>query len=303
MKITVLMGGWSPEREVSLASGANVASELTNLGYEIYVIDVKKDLRYLVDELYKSDPDLIFNMLHGIGGEDGVIQGILEVFGKPYTGCGVLSSALCFDKSITKKLINLNGVQVANSIDITSEEFLSMDPCCPALPYPFVIKPEANGSSVGVFIINNNNELKSIQKQGWDFGRYIMIEEYIKGREFTVLVESGKTTGAVEIVPKNEFYDYASKYDDDGSRHIPDFEMLPNHKDEMFKMAEKAYMACKCSGIARIDFIYDGRNSYCLELNTQPGMTNISLVPDIYRSINKSTSELARSIIKTAHSQ
>lgn len=280
-KVAVLKGGWSPERSVSLRSGENVAKLFRAMGYETHEIDVVKDLKFITDELYRIDPDYIYNVLHGIGGEDGVMQGVLEVFGKPYSNSGVIGSSICFDKSVSKKLAKLAGVDVPSGIDLKAKDLRNVDPQNIRMRYPFVLKPCSNGSSVGVFIVHSPEDLKKIQDMEWTFGDEIMIEEYIKGREFTVLVTDKKALGSVEILYKNEFYDYESKYDEGGSSHIAEYQMPEIHKDKMYRMAEIAYEACKCRGIVRVDFRYDGENVYMMELNTQPGMTSVSLVPDI----------------------
>ena len=283
-KITVLMGGWSAEREISLNSGKNVSEALTKMGYDVYEIDVKKDLKYLSDELYKSKPDFVFNVLHGTGGEDGVIQGILELFGVPYSNSGVLASALAFDKSICKKIANADGVRVIEGFDITPSDIQKINVQTGIqVEYPFVVKPAANGSSVGVFLIFNDDDLNNLKKTDWTFGDRVMIEKYIKGREFTVLVIDGKTIGAVEITYKNKLYDFESKYEIGGSCHISSFEMNESNVTEMFDMAEKVFNACYCKGAARADFRYDNKHIYFMEINTQPGMTELSLAPDIAR--------------------
>lgn len=301
MKIAVLYGGWNPEREVSTRSGKNISKILSKLGHEIFEIDVKKDLRYLTDELYKANPDFVFNTLHGIGGEDGVLQGLLEIFGKPYSNSNVLSSAICFDKAICKSIVKHKGVRVIEGTeirstdiqDINTSENLKFD-------YPFVIKPASNGSSVGVFIIFNESDLDNLKKQPWSFGEKVIIEKYIKGREFTILVLNGKAVGAVEITYKNQFYDFESKYDIGGSAHISDYKLDKSVISEMFKMSELAFAACECRGDARVDFRYDNEKVYFLEINTQPGMTDQSLVPDIAKFNGIPIEELLQEIIKSS---
>jgi D-alanine-D-alanine ligase len=283
MRVTVLKGGWSPEREVSLKSAAFVAGELRKLGHEVYELDIfVKNLRYLTDQLYDSDPDFIFNALHGCGGEDGVIQGVLEVFGVPYNTTGILGSAIAFHKSVCKKIVESRGVAVISGYDIQAEEIGGINnPDGIQMDYPFVVKPAENGSSIGVFLISNPRDLAKLKDLKWSFGPDVIVERYIDGREFSVLVIDGKVIGAVEIIPKNQFYDYRSKYDKDGSVHLCDFELEEKLMAEMYEMAAKSFDACHCRGIARADFKCDGMNIYFLELNTQPGMTEVSLVPDI----------------------
>ena len=285
-RITVLKGGWSSERSISLLSGNNVAKILRGIGFEVYEIDVKKDLKYLTEELYKSKPDFIYNALHGIGGEDGTIQGILEVFGIPYSNSGVLSSAIGFDKSICKILAKDAGINTIPGYCIRSSEIKNINKSGVKLNYPFIIKPACNGSSVGVFLISDENDLVKVQSTPWEYGDRILVERYIKGREFTVVVIDNKVKGAIEIEFQNQFYDYESKYNAGKSSHILTFQLNNTIKNKMFEMAEQIYAACLCRGIARVDFRYDGEQVYFLEINTQPGMTEKSLVPDVLRNNN-----------------
>lgn len=301
MKIAVLYGGWSPEREISIKSGKNISKILSKLGYEVSEIDVKKDLRYLTNELYKINPDFVFNTLHGFGGEDGVLQGLLEIFGKPYSNSSVLSSAICFDKAVCKSILKHKGLRVIEGTEIKSSDISDINTTENLkFDYPFVIKPASNGSSVGVFIIYNKTDLENLKKKTWSFGEKVIIEKYIKGREFTILVLNGKAIGAVEITYKNQFYDFESKYDIGGSSHIADYKLNESVKSEMFRMSEIAFSACECRGIARIDFRYDGENVYFLEINTQPGMTDVSLVPDIAKFNGISMENLLQEVIKSS---
>ena len=313
-RITVLKGGWSPEREISLQSGSYIANLLRKDGFNVYEIDVKKDLMYLTEELYKSNPDYIYNALHGIGGEDGLIQGILEVFGKPYSNSSVLSSAICFNKQICKTIVKASGVNtiegycinasdikninnnftntttvhndISNTNDINHKINTDINSNIINIEYPFVIKPSCNGSSIGIFLIFNENDLKKVKVMDWHYGNEVIIEKYISGREFTVAVSNGKTIGALEILSINKFYDFEAKYSEGGSKHMIDYILDKSTENYMFRMAERAYKACNCKGIARIDFRYNGKDVYFLEINTQPGMTATSLVPDILRNNN-----------------
>ena len=300
-RITVLLGGWSSEREISINSGRNVSKALCDMGYEVYELDVKKDLKYLTDELYKFNPDFIFNILHGTGGEDGVIQGVLDFFGVPYSNSGVLGSAVCFDKAICKNIVKSKGVRVIDGFEITPKDIKDINTSKGVqMAYPFVVKPAANGSSVGVFLIFSENDLNNLKNTAWTFGSKVMVEKYIKGREFTVLVVDGKATGAVEITYKNKMYDFESKYEIGGSCHISSYEMNEFSMKEMFKMAELVFEGCDCRGVARADFRYDEENVYFLEMNTQPGMTELSLAPDIARFNGISFEELLKQIINSS---
>ncbi|MDR0942489.1 MAG: D-alanine--D-alanine ligase [Holosporales bacterium] len=300
-KIALLAGGWSPEREVSLNSGKNIAEGLKRLGFEVCEIDVKKDLKHITDKLYDCRPDFVFNTLHGIGGEDGVIQGILEVFGVPYNNSDVLSSAITFDKSVCKKLVKTAGVRVVDGFDITSSDIQNINtPQGINVNYPFVVKPSDNGSTIGVFLIFNDEDLQNLKNTKWTFGEKVIIEKYIKGREFTTLTLDGKAIGAIEITYKNKLYDYSSKYDVGGSFHLSHFNLGESNLKEMLDMSEKAFKVCCCRGIARADFRYDNERVYFLELNTQPGMTSLSLVPDIAKFNGISFENLLMKIIESS---
>jgi D-alanine-D-alanine ligase len=287
MKIAVLLGGWSDERSVSLLSGEKVASTLLTMGYRVVKIDVRKNLRDITEKLYDADPDVVFNALHGKGGEDGTIQGILSVFGRPYTSSHVLSSALCFNKSVAKSLVSLAGGKTVQGIRLTKNAAFSLDSRRPPVFYPFVIKPESNGSSIGVSLIFNEEDFIRWKKTATEVSTHLMIEKYISGREFTVLVKNGEVIGSLEILPRNAFYDYESKYEASGALHQASFSMEPTHKQEMMDAAKSAYAACFCSGIARVDFVYDRKSAFFLEINTQPGLTPTSLAPEIYQAADK----------------
>ncbi|MDR1034880.1 MAG: D-alanine--D-alanine ligase [Holosporales bacterium] len=283
MRITVLKGGWSSERDISLKSAAFVSEQLRKLGHKIYELDIpSKNLRYITDQLYDSAPDFIFNALHGYGGEDGVIQGVLEVFGVPYNTTGVLGSAISFHKSVCKNIVSFHGVKVIDGYDIPAKEIYNINrPGGIKMDYPFIVKPAENGSSIGVSLITSTCDLANFMNLEWTHGQDIVVERYIEGREFSVLIMKGRVIGAVEIISRNRFYDYNSKYDENGSTHLCNFDLDKKTKEKMYKMAVKAFNTCHCRGISRADFKYDGTDVYFLELNTQPGMTEASLVPDI----------------------
>ncbi len=288
-KIAILSGGWSSEREVSINSANNLKVVLSELGFVVTVIDVIRDLRKLVNDLYSAQPDYIWNSLHGTGGEDGTIQGILDIFGVPYSNSGVTGSAICFDKSVANSLVSNNGVRIVPNKCIKSSDISLISES-----YPFVVKPTNEGSSVGIYLIHNDKELQQFKAMPWQYGDRILVEKFIPGREFTVLVVNGKVIGAVEITYDNEFYDYDAKYSEGGSRHNTNYDLDKKVELEMFDMAVNAYNACLCRGIARIDFRYDGKDMYFLEINTQPGMTNKSLVPDILKATNLSMLDLLK---------
>lgn len=282
------MGGWSSEREISLQSGEYIAQLFSNAGFNVSKLDVKKDLMHLTNELYKHKPDYIYNALHGAGGEDGTIQGVLEIFGVPYSNSDVLGSAICFNKEITYQLIKAAGINTPRQYVCGSANDIL--PTLNINKFPFIIKPTCNGSSIGVFIINNNSDLQNIKNQQWHYGKEIIVEDYIKGREFTICVFNGKAIGALEIIANNQqFYNYQAKYLPQGSTHISNYKFTNANKEiEMMEIAEKAFAICKCRDVARIDMIYEEQTEkfYFLEINTQPGETKQSLVPDILKSKN-----------------
>lgn len=294
-KIAILSGGWSSERDVSINSAKNLECVLSKLGFSVTVINVTKDLRKLTNDLYLSQPDYIWNSLHGTGGEDGTIQGVLDVFGVPYSNSGVVGSAICFDKSIANTLVSNSGVRI-----VPGECIKSSDIHLIGLPYtksyPFIIKPTNEGSSVGLYLIHNEDELKKFKSMPWLYGDRILVERFIPGSEYTVLVVNGKVIGAVEITYENEVYDFNAKYSDGGSKHNVKYMLDKYTEKEMFEMAVSAYNACHCRGVARIDFRYDGVDMYFLEINTQPGMTSTSLVPDILKANHLSMLDLLKMV-------
>ena len=292
--ISVLLGGWSSEREISILSGRNVANILRNMGYNVSEIDVRKDLRRLVASLYEAHPDFIFNMLHGFGGEDGIIQGILDVFGVPYSGCNVRSSAICFDKAVCKRIVQDSGVRVVEGFETIATLLPEVKKY---IDYPFIVKPAQNGSSVGLFIILCEEDWQRLLKTNWIFGDKIIVEKYIKGREFTVCVLDGEVFGALEITFQNQTYDYQAKYEIGASSHISNFALDEKAMNEMYEMSKIAFNACECSGLVRIDYRYDGDKVYFLEINTQPGMTSTSLVPDIARFAGLNPGDLLQKVI------
>lgn len=277
--VAVLMGGWSAEREVSLASGRACAEELEKRGYKVTRIDVDREVARTLSDLR---PDVAFNALHGPFGEDGTIQGILEVLGIPYTHSGVLASALAINKAKAKIVLAAAGVPVAESVVIHRLEAARTH----VLPRPYVIKPVSQGSSVGVFIVTEEMEHppQSLYADDWAFGDFVMVERYIKGRELTCAVMGDKALDVIDIVPAgHRFYDYEAKYVPGGSRHVLPAKLKPNVYQDVRKMTLRAHEALGCRGVSRADFRYDDETGelICLEVNTQPGMTATSLVPEL----------------------
>jgi D-alanine-D-alanine ligase len=269
------MGGWSAEREVSLNSGKGCAEALEGEGYRVTRIDVD---RGLTERLRELKPDVCFNALHGKGGEDGTVQGVLEMLEIPYTHSGVLASALAMDKAKAKIAFAEAGIPVAEHRIVPRLEAAKAH----VMPPPYVIKPVAEGSSVGVFIVREDHahppqELTSAE---WSFAEEVMAERYIAGRELTCAVMGDKPLGVIEILPAEglAFYDYQAKYAPGGSRHVLPAEISPNIYSLVQKLSLKAHQALGCRGISRADFRFDDRPDgtgelICLEVNTQPGMT------------------------------
>lgn len=273
--VAVLMGGWSAEREVSLVSGASCAKALQDAGYQVTTIDVQRDVGALITRLYPR-PDAVFNALHGRFGEDGCIQGLLDILGIPYTHSGVLASAVAMDKPMAKRLFAAEGIPVADHVVTTIEAARAKEP----MARPYVAKPMNEGSSVGVHIVREGDNEPPFEGSGWSYGEEVMIERYIPGRELTVSVMGGKALAVTEITTARGFYDYDAKYADGGSIHVIPAEVDRSVYDEAMELSERAFKVIGCRGVARTDFRYDGDTLYMLEINTQPGMTPTSLVPE-----------------------
>lgn len=275
--VAVLMGGPSSEREVSLVSGRECADALERLGARVSRVDAGRDLAQVLAAL---KPDVCFNALHGEWGEDGCVQGVLETLGLPYTHCGVLASALAMDKAKAKAVLAAAGVVVPggglfNRFDVARDH---------VIPPPYVVKPNAEGSSVGVFLVFDgaNRPPQEVVAPSWTFGEEVMVEPYIAGMELAVGVMDGKAMTVTEIVPKTGFYDYEAKYGDGGSEHIVPARMPSHALENAKKLSEMAHAALGCRGVTRSDLRYDDVNDVLvlLEVNTQPGMTPTSLVPE-----------------------
>jgi len=280
--VAVLMGGFSSERPVSLSSGAACADALEGVGYRVTRIDVDRNVASVLQEL---KPDVVFNALHGPFGEDGTIQGILEYLQIPYTHSGVLASALAMDKDQAKKVAKAGGVPVAESRVMDRHDIGSNHPMKP----PYVVKPVNEGSSFGVVIVREGqtHPPQVIGSSEWKYGDRIMVERFIEGRELTCAVMGDVALGVIEIIPQGHtFYDFDSKYVPGGSKHEYPAKISPNIYQKIQTLALKAHRAIGCRGVSRSDFRYDDRFSeegevIWLEVNTQPGMTPTSLVPEL----------------------
>ncbi len=296
--VAVLMGGWSAEREVSLRSGKACGDALARLGYRVTPIDVGRDVAAALDAI---KPDVALNVLHGRPGEDGTLQGLLEILGIPYSHSGVLASALAMQKLYAKAVFRAAGIPVAE--DMVASRFAAAK--THLMPPPYVIKPVAEGSSVGVFIVTegHRNPPQELYRDDWPFGEKVLIEQYIPGKELTCAVLGDRALDVIEIVPATRFYDYEAKYAAGGSRHILPAQILPNVYQEVRRLALAAHTALGCRGVSRADFRYDDRGTgklVCLEINTQPGMTETSLVPELAAYAGITFDELVRWMVEDA---
>lgn len=280
--VAVLMGGWSSERPVSLNSGKACADALEERGYRVTRIDVDRGIGTLLDELR---PDVCFNALHGPYGEDGTIQGILEILDIPYTHSGVLASALAMNKPKAKHVLKAAGIPVVEHALVNRFDAVKAH----VLKPPYVVKPPAEGSSFGVLIVPADSPAppQQLGTDAWPYGDNVMVERYIPGRELTCGVMGDTPLGIIEVVPTGEgFYDYDAKYRPGGSRHILPAPLSPFIYQNVQRLALEAHRALGCRGVSRADFRFDDRGDgtgevYCLEVNTQPGMTATSLVPEM----------------------
>lgn len=302
--VTVLKGGWSAEREVSLVSGRECAKALKEQGFTVTEIDVTADLKKFLNEM-SAKPDVVFNALHGKGGEDGCIQGILDVLGVAYTHSGRVASAIAMNKFKTKELVKPLGMPCAEGKLVPIAELAKKDP----FERPYVVKPNCEGSSVGVYIVKKGDN-RNIEAE-WVYGDEALVEKYIPGRELSVGVMKSKDGAAkaltvTEIVPTNiEFYNYEAKYADGGSTHVVPAKIPDDVFDEAKRLAALAHETLGCEGVSRSDFRYDDSKPgvsglYFLEINTQPGMTPTSLVPEQAKHLGISFGQLVEWMVENA---
>jgi D-alanine-D-alanine ligase len=299
--VAVLMGGWSAEREVSLASGKACADALERSGrYRVSRIDVTRDVAVNLAEL---KPDVALNVLHGRPGEDGTLQGLLEIMGLPYSHSGVLASALAMQKDIAKTVLKAAGVPVPGGMVAARRDAAKEH----LLPRPYVIKPLAEGSSVGVFIVraDHAHPPQELTRADWKFGERVLVEPFIPGKELTCAVMGDQPLGVIEIVPAARFYDYEAKYAPGGSRHLLPAPVSAEVYEECRRLALAAHRALGCRGVTRADFRYDDSRAgvqglACLEVNTQPGMTETSLVPELAAHAGISFEQLVAWMVEDA---
>ncbi len=299
-RVAVIYGGWSSERPVSLSSGKQMAEAARQAGYDVTEIDATRDLaRQLAD----AKPDAVLNGLHGPWGEDGCVQGLLEIIGLPYSHSGVLASALAMDKLKSKAVYRSVGLDVAEDCRVTRAEAAAEH----ALKPPYVIKPVNEGSSFGVLIVREgtNSPPQELTGPQWRYGDYLMAEEYIPGRELTVAVLGDRALAVTEITTLRDYYDFDAKYAAGGSQHVIPAD-LPAHVTQAAMDASlKAHLALGCRGATRSDFRYDEKKDrlVILETNTQPGMTPTSLVPEQAAYMGMSFVDLVAWMIEDASCQ
>ncbi|WP_341633144.1 D-alanine--D-alanine ligase [Sphingomonas agri] len=302
LHVVVLMGGWSSEREVSLTSGKGVAAALREQGWS-NVTELDMD-RNVAARLSGLKPDMVFNALHGTPGEDGTVQGMMDLMGVKYTHSGLETSVIAIDKELTKMVLVPHGIRMPAGRVVSSESLHQEDP----LPRPYVVKPVNEGSSVGVAIVtddgNYGNPVGHDVPGPWDEFDKLLAEPFIKGRELTVAVIGGEPLGVTELKPNAGFYDYAAKYTDGLTTHICPAQVPFEIASAMMDMAARAHMLLGCKGASRSDFRWDDElgeaGIYLLEVNTQPGMTPLSLVPEQAKLKGLSYGELVERLIEEA---
>lgn len=300
LHVAVLMGGISAEREVSLVSGAACADALDRLGVNVSRVDAGRDIAAVLGHL---KPDVCFNALHGAWGEDGCIQGVMETLAIPYTHSGVLASALAMDKTKAKAVLAAAGVPTPAGGLFSRQEAGARH----VLPPPYVVKPNAEGSSVGVFRVfeGANSPPAELLSTAWTFGEEVVVEPYIPGLELAVAVMDGRALAVTEIEARTGFYDYEAKYGEGGSIHILPARMPAEMAEIAMRFAERAHAALGCSGVTRSDFRYDpvNHNLVLLEVNTQPGMTPTSLVPEQAAHVGLGFDELVHWITEDGYAR
>lgn len=301
-RVALLAGSRSGERQISLMSGRGAKEALVEAGFIVTELDPanKDDLKKLIDE----DFDIAFLCLHGKYGEDGAMQGFLEVVGLPYIGSNVWSSALAMDKAKAKVFYSHNGINTPVSITLTTSEDVDLDKIIALVGDTCVVKPSKEGSTLGVFIVSGKEELQKAIEEALTFDDQVLVETYVQGKELTVAVvgnDDARALPIIEIIPTGDFYDFDSKYKPGGSRHVCPAELNDDLTEMIQEHAVKAHHALGCKGVSRTDFILDGSGKpWALETNTLPGMTATSLLPDAARASGQSFSELCTELIELA---
>lgn len=301
LHVAVLMGGWSNEREVSLMSGNGVADALESLGHEVSRVDMDRGVALKLAEL---KPDVVFNALHGTPGEDGTVQGMLDLMGLTYTHSGLVTSVIAIDKQLTKQALVPHGIPMPGGRMVRTEELHQRDP----LPRPYVLKPVNEGSSVGVAIVteesNYSNPISADARGPWQEFDELLAEPFIRGRELTCAVLGDRALGVTELKPQSGFYDYDAKYTDGLTEHVFPAQIPDEITDACMRLSVEAHRLLGCRGASRSDFRWDDSQGadglFLLEVNTQPGMTPLSLVPEQARHCGISYPELVQWIVDEA---
>jgi len=301
LHIAVLMGGWSAEREVSLLSGAGCADALERLGHRVTRIDMGRDV---AARLAEAAPDLVFNALHGTPGEDGSVQGLMDLMGLRYTHSGLATSVIAIDKVLTKQALVPHGIPMPGGRIVKSVELFERDP----LPRPYVLKPVNEGSSVGVAIVtddgNHGDPIARDAAGPWSEFDELLAEPYVRGRELTAAVLGDRALGVTELVPKSGWYDYDAKYTDGMTEHVFPARIPDAIAEACRGLALEAHRLLGCRGASRADFRWDDDRGidglFLLEVNTQPGMTPLSLVPEQARGCGMSYDDLVQAIVDEA---
>ncbi|SFK14279.1 D-alanine--D-alanine ligase [Sphingomonas sp. NFR04] len=301
LHIAVLMGGWSAEREVSLMSGNGVAEALEGLGHRVTRIDMDRNV---AAKLAEARPDVVFNALHGTPGEDGSVQGMLDLMGIRYTHSGMVTSVIAIDKQLTKQALVPHGIPMPGGRMVSREELYRQDP----LPRPYVLKPVNEGSSVGVAIVtaesNVGNPIHPDARGPWQEFDELLAEPFIRGRELTTAVLGDRALGVTELKPKSGFYDYESKYTDGLTEHVFPAQIPDDVAEACKRIALDAHRLLGCKGASRADFRWDDTQGvdglFLLEVNTQPGMTPLSLVPEQARHLGIDYASLVQRIVEEA---
>jgi D-alanine-D-alanine ligase len=301
MKVAILMGGWSAEREVSLVTGAKVTEAVARLGHEAIAIDMGRDV---AQRLAEVQPDVVFNALHGTPGEDGSVQGLLDLMGLKYTHSGLATSVVAIDKQLTKQALTPHGIRMPGGHVVRTESLYLGDP----LPRPYVLKPVNEGSSVGVAIVtaesNYGDPIARESKGPWQEFDELLAEPFIRGRELTTAILGDRALGVTELRPKSGFYDYDAKYTEGMTDHICPANVPQTIADACLDLALRAHRVLGCKGTSRSDFRWDDEKGveglYLLEVNTQPGMTPLSLVPEQAKALGITYDQLVQMIIDEA---
>jgi len=301
LHVVVLMGGWSAERDVSLTSGAGVADALESRGHRVTRIDMGRDV---AQRLAEAAPDVVFNALHGTPGEDGTVQGLMDLMGLKYTHSGLETSVIAIDKELTKMVLVPHGLRMPEGRIVASESLYEADP----LPRPYVLKPVNEGSSVGVAIVrdggNHGNPITRDAPGPWRQFDRLLAEPFIRGRELTAAVLDDEALAVTELKPTTGFYDYEAKYTEGMTEHVCPAEIPGGIRDAALAMALEAHRILGCRGASRSDFRWDDEQGvdglYLLEVNTQPGMTPLSLVPEQARMRGIDYPELVERIVASA---